>query len=456
MDHVLRVHVRVDFGGDVEEIRAGTDMCLPAASSLSEVLPDILSLVDAPNITVPWEGFTGSGRPIDPAAPLHTQGVVQGGIIMLAPKRPSPARIAKDAAEALSDLAQTSTPAKNTLDLATVAGFVGLGVVLLLSPLPVSNSWRFALLALAAVAVLSWRRNSSLLVVTAVATAISTAWVVMAPQEGIVQALRNSLEPTDGGLALLSAGAAVVTITSLVQLIKKHHLIVFSACITAGLLIILAAPGVWIFTPGFNIPRYGWAFSFAGLAIALGMLTVAFSASIASACAGLRVPRLPSAGQDLAISDDVPADPDAQAARATRILDGILIGVTVILAPSLTLIALNGGGFAQALCLTVAISLLVHAHRHHRKAACWAMWCGGLIAAVMTAVAADTSSPIALIISAVACVTLASAPLWSHKISQLEPTTIVWIERVESLCIAASLPLALHLAGLFILIRGLG
>lgn len=456
MDHVLRVHVRVDFGGDVEEIRAGTDMCLPAASSLAEVLPDILSLVDAPNITVPWEGFTGSGKPIDPAVPLHSQGVVQGGVIMLAPKRPAPASIAKDAAEALSDLALSSKPARGTLDLATVAGFVGLSVILLLAPLPVSNGWRCALLGLAAIAILSWRRNSALLVVSVIAAAMATAWVVVSPQQGLLHELRNNIEPSEGGLAMLSAGAAVVIVSSLVQLIRKHDLTVFSACVTAGTLLIAATPGVWIFTPGFNIPQYGWAFSFAGLAIAFCMLTVAFSASIAGACAGLRVPRLPSAGQDLAISDEGLKDPDVQAARATNILDGILIGVAAVLVPSLALVALKGGGFAQALCMTVAVSLLVHAHRHHRSAACWAIWCTGLMAVIAEAVSADTSSPVALLIAAAACVALASAPLWSHKISQLEPTTIVWIERAESLCIAAALPLALHIAGLFILIRGLG
>ena len=38
----------------------------------------------------------------------------------------------------------------------------------------------------------------------------------------------------------------------------------------------------------------------------------------------------------------------------------------------------------------------------------------------------------------------------------LEPTTIVWFERAEALALAACLPLAAHLAGLFDLIRGLG
>ncbi|HHU68445.1 MAG TPA: hypothetical protein GXZ33_11505 [Corynebacterium sp.] len=49
-----------------------------------------------------------------------------------------------------------------------------------------------------------------------------------------------------------------------------------------------------------------------------------------------------------------------------------------------------------------------------------------------------------------------TAPLWVPRVPEVEPTTVVWWERAESLALAASLPLAAHLAGLFVLIRGLG
>ena len=53
-------------------------------------------------------------------------------------------------------------------------------------------------------------------------------------------------------------------------------------------------------------------------------------------------------------------------------------------------------------------------------------------------------------------VAMLSVPVWAGKLQQIEPTTIVWFERAEALALAACLPLAAHLAGLFEFIRGLG
>lgn len=457
IDHVLRVHVRVDFGGDVETIRSGTDMCLPATSSLAETLPDILSLVNAPNITVPWEGFTGAGTKIDPGKPLHTQGLTQGSVLIIAPQRPAPAMIAKDSAEALSDLSQVSPKPSGTQDAAAVAGFIGLAVAFLLAPIPaVGNTWRCLLLIITATAVLSWRRNSALFVSTVAFAGASAWWAVLSPRDSLITAVRNTVSPTDGGLAMLSAGAAMIAISVVLQVLRKHHLSVFSACCTTGALTVASAPGAWIFTPGFNIARYGWVFSVAGCGITVALLLLAFSPTISCGFAGLKVPRLPSAGQDLSISDETPSNPDEQAQRAAHILDGMLAGLAGFMIPALCAVGISGGGFNQALCITAGASVLIHAHRHYRIVAVWATWLIGLTALICCAIAADNQSLPMLIIACLACTILASSPLWSTKISALEPTTIVWIERLESLCIAASVPLALHIAGTFILIRGLG
>lgn len=47
-------------------------------------------------------------------------------------------------------------------------------------------------------------------------------------------------------------------------------------------------------------------------------------------------------------------------------------------------------------------------------------------------------------------------PVWVPKVQDLEPTTMVWLERAESLAVAACLPLALQVIGVFAMIRGLG
>lgn len=69
--------------------------------------------------------------------------------------------------------------------------------------------------------------------------------------------------------------------------------------------------------------------------------------------------------------------------------------------------------------------------------------------------ASRSGSLIALIGSVVIIAVLVSVALWISTVPTLEPTTIVWLERLESLCLAASLPLALHLLDVFGMLRGL-
>ena len=71
----------------------------------------------------------------------------------------------------------------------------------------------------------------------------------------------------------------------------------------------------------------------------------------------------------------------------------------------------------------------------------------------------DATAPpahLGLIIAAfLVSATVFTAPGWVKHLTNLEPTTVVWVERAELLSIAACLPLALHLVGIFSLLRGI-
>ena len=124
----------------------------------------------------------------------------------------------------------------------------------------------------------------------------------------------------------------------------------------------------------------------------------------------------------------------------------------------------TGVGFVQALCLTTAGAVVMHAARHGRALANWALMLLAITACLTTCLCAshavadsglaDAWAP--TLIAGLVLIVMMSTPLWAPQVAGLEPTTIAWFERVESLAIAASLPLAAHLAGVFVLIRGLG
>ena len=123
----------------------------------------------------------------------------------------------------------------------------------------------------------------------------------------------------------------------------------------------------------------------------------------------------------------------------------------------------TGAGFVQALCVTTAGAVVMHAARHGRALASWALMLLAMTACLATCLCAthavansglaDAWAPI--LVACLVLLAMLSAPLWAPKVAGLEPTTIAWFERIESLAIAASLPLAAHLAGVFVLIRGL-
>lgn len=236
----------------------------------------------------------------------------------------------------------------------------------------------------------------------------------------------------------------------------------------------------------------------AGTIIA-GVILLASAPSLTIAAAGLKVPQLPTAGQDLAVSDNLQPDVADRSTRAGLAYEGICWGIALCLIPAIIALSftgtgspvttdgaggdieaaattigariavlfgtgLTGLGFVQALCVSIAGTVVMHAARHGRALAGWALMLIAMVACLAAclcavhAIGADGLAH-AWALTTVAILLLAamlSAPLWTDKISQVEPTTIAWFERVESLTIAACLPLAAHLAGIFELIRGLG
>lgn len=477
--HHLRLTIRIH----ADRFHKEADVALPLSSSLGELMAELTDLVDAPAIASPWRASTASGRAIDLTAPLAATPLTEGSILLLAPREERPAPVIRDAAESLAAQSQDDT----TSAIPIVWGWTGLAaafaVAWVLSPPAVAGAG----LAVAAFVLALWTQALSLVMLTLAAGAAS-GWALISP-------------------ALADAPYAAVTASStlLLALLACHLTRLSTVRITSGVLTIaglLGSAAISYLLPGLSgnsgIGTSHGTAAAAGTIIA-GVILLASAPSLTIAAAGLKVPQLPTAGQDLAVSDNLQPDVADRSTRAGLAYEGICWGIALCLIPAVialsftgtgTLVTTDGAGgdieaaattidsriavlfgtgltglgFVQALCVSIAGTVVMHAARHGRALAGWALMLIAMVACLAAclcavhAIGADGLAH-AWALTTVAILLLAamlSAPLWTDKISQVEPTTIAWFERVESLTIAACLPLAAHLAGIFELIRGLG
>ena len=91
----------------------------------------------------------------------------------------------------------------------------------------------------------------------------------------------------------------------------------------------------------------------------------------------------------------------------------------------------SGAGFVQALCVTSAGAVMMHASRHGRALASWALMVLAIAACLATCLCAThaiVDSGLAhawapALISGLVLIAMISAPLWASKVAGLEPTT---------------------------------
>lgn len=499
--HAVRVTARFHLG----TFRKEADLSLPTSSSLAEVIDDITALVGAPTITRPWRITTSGGRVLSQDTPLYSTPVADGMILVFAPHEDAPAPVIRDSAEAL---VATATDAE-ARGIATTWSLTGLsaGIVMLSAFVPM---WAALLTgAVVGLTVALWTRRllaqGTLPAFSTWLVAVSGAagWCAIAGwnsfaefdrhlsdhgaqsflggAEALVHACLVALLPptvAQLSLALFAAAACAVAAVVLCAATGLCGARLTSATLTAALIGVSGAAAAHL--PGASqapapLPAAG------GMAIAVGLVVLLAAPSFSSRLAGLSVPRLPTAGQDLGISDEKLDDVESRAQLAHNLYEGAVMGLSVALLPCMGAIALTGsglsaldgglfgsvtgGGFAQALGLTVTGAVVLHAARHGAPSARWALMAvagAGVCAAAVTAwlgwagigqrpqTWAILPAPAAALLAAV------RSPLWVRRMPRLEPTTVIWFERAEALAVAASLPLALHIAGLFALIRGLG
>lgn len=480
--HLMRVTVRCHVG----HFRREADVSLPVSSCLDEVLEDVTGLIGAPTITRPWQASTASGTNIDKTVPLEETGIGDGAVIILTPLTAVEAPVVRDSAEALVDAGTNGITRGMVSTWAVVA--LTLAVFLGASFMPLWVAATCALLGGILVATVA--RPLAGLAPWIICTAAGAGWAAVSgwnlspvhPGGGLIHQLLAAALP--GSVVELQLGLAAACGCALIATLVCHVLRLCGPTTVAAstTVVVLAAAGAL----GLGLPGPGLspAPATAGSAcvVALAVILIALAPGLTTRLAGLKVPLLPTAGQDLDVADAPQPDVDVRAARAHRLYEGICIGLAMGLAPALAALALtgtgfsqlyqglfgvdlNGHGFAFALLLCLAAAVILHAVRHGQPLAAWSLMViamGASSAAVAaTALAGSSFTPgnahtAMVVVSAVVLGASASSPVWARHIPELEPTTVVWLERTEALAIAACLPLAAHMAGLFMLLRGLG
>ncbi|MCT1413470.1 type VII secretion integral membrane protein EccD [Corynebacterium sanguinis] len=415
--HIVRVTVRIDVASFHRDI----DLTLPTSSTFAEILPELARLVDLPPLSRPWEVTTVAGALLDQHRPLYQQRLSDGHIIVLRPREPVPPPVVRDAAESLA-AASADDRAPQGLDI--VAAAVGAAVIGLLTGLPAA-----AAAALFAVSILA--RSRALFAGFAVVAAASTGlWV----------------GELDVALGVAAAAATLIAGAGLGVVLKLSDApITATLATTAALLGASACAAAWLSPP--TAP--------AAAVVLAGLGAVMFTPAVATRASGIAIPRVPTAGENFSIADTHQHDVDVRGRVARRVTAGVSAGVCLCCVPALAWLGWLGGGWVSAFSLCTGGALVLHSFRHHDTASRIALAVTAYAAVACACLAVtDNAHPVWLGFSYFLAALTLTAPLWSARVPDLEPTSLVWFERAEALAIIAVFPLGLLLMGAFDLIRG--
>lgn len=432
--HLVRVTVRVS----VVNLHRDIDVTLPTASTLAEVLPELVRLIDVPEIHRPWQASTVGGAPLDMHTPLHKLKLFDGSVLTLHPIEPPAPPVVRDAAESLGAAAQQ---ARDIQGLDVAAGVVGAAGFALLAHRIVPTPAALCIGALVLLVVGVVARSRGMFWPVPALGAIAAAMWVAGPRT-------EWLAASDPAIGVLTGALAAAVLVAVGGVLRLAGPTISAFYLTVSVLLSIGAGGAWL--PAAPAP--------AALIVLAAVLTVMATPGAASRAAGLQIPRIPTAGEEFEASDGYQADVDARSAVAVAITQAMSCAVAVCAIPALGVLAAFGGGWVVATTLCAAGALGLYASRHHFPGARVPLMLtalAGAAASVVVVARMPEPHPALVALAIVVLLIAGTAPLWAPRVPQFEPTTVVWFERAEAAAIIAVIPLAVHLTGLFTLIRGL-
>lgn len=449
------LRIRVDLlPGDGGARRA--DLLVPAGAPVAAVLPELIDVFGAgPAPGTSWRIRLPDGTVADPEASLAEAGACDGDrLAIVDDPGPAPPPMVVDVADVLADDAPGVGVADAAVGLAVASAATVVAVVGVLAMAPhdsVLASGVAGMLALAAGAGLriALRRDGS----AAAALLLGCQALAFA---AIAGAAMTGIDARDAGAdwrftAGLVPGTLVASLALLV--IRPARRDIFAAVTAAG----AGGAALAVGAAGFaaSLSWFGELVPAAAVTMALSVIGLAAAPGIGVAAAGVRVPRIPAAGEPFPEDPD-PDDPvDLVASRAGRLLDGIVAGAAVVLVAAAAPIATGApGGWPVGLLAAVTVLCLIQSRGHARLIPSAALGCAGaaLLAGLALAQWETGRWPVSLVLLAPLLAATAIAALPSTRVT---PTMRRVLELVEAVTIAVSLPLAAVVAGVPDLAAGL-
>lgn len=449
------LRLRIDFmPGDGPTRRA--DLLVPADAPVATVLPE---LIDAFGATAApgasWRVRLPDGSIADPETGLAEAGVRDGDrLVVVDDPGPAPPPMVIDVADVLAD----DAPGVGVVDAAvgpviaaaaTVVAAIG---VLAMSPhdaiLAAGVAGALALSAAGGLRI-AMRRGGGAAAVSFLACQV----LVCAALGG---AALTGIRAADAGVdwrftAGLVPGAAVSSLALLVlRSARRDIAAAVTAVGAAGLTLAMGAAGF-----AAALRWFAEAGSAAALTLALVVIVLAAAPGMCVAAAGVRVPRIPAAGEPFPDDPD-PDDPvDVIASRAGRFLDGTVAGAAIVLVAAAAPIAVGSpGGWALGLLAALTVLCLIQSRGHARIVPSAALACAGAALLIGVAVSQWDAGrwPVALLVCAPL---LAATAVTAVPSSRVTPTMRRVLELIEAVAITVSLPLAAVVAGIPDLAAGL-
>ena len=446
------IRVRVDFlPPDGAAGRA--DVVVPADAPVAEVLPELLDVFGAaPAPGASWRVRLPDGSDADPERGLAAAGVRAGDRLSIVDDPgPVPAALVTDIADALAE----SVPGVGVADgwagrTVTAAG--ALAVVAAALHMSATD----AVLAAGVLGVCAAACALGLRIALRRGAAAPTVLLAAILLIGVSAAAGAAVTGVGAGgdwrfLAGLVPGLAVASVAVFLLRPRQRALAGATAAAGAGGVAATVFTGIAaaVTSASGSVPAAA-----AVLAAALVALTLAPGLCVAAA--GVRVPRIPAAGEPFPEDPDPTAPVTVIAHRAGRLLDGATAAVAgfLVVSGGAVVAAADTSWTAPALVAAVVVVCVIQSRGHARTVPSGALTVAAAALLMVLAWAQWDAGrwPLALLVLAPV---LAGVALPAVPANRVSPTARRALELVEAVALAVSLPLAAAVAGLPDVVGGL-
>jgi type VII secretion integral membrane protein EccD len=421
------------------------DVALPRRLPIGRLLPSLLDIVrqdnDLPETPCGWRLAWLGGHCLDEEISLSDNGVRDGDMVVLTMHHtPAPQRFTLDPAHAVADLRRSSVPsALSALCGIYVAAVVAIGLA---TRVTLDRAAAAAVVCTAAAvgAVIARRRHADPSVCVPLSIA-ATAFAVTAGYLAIPAG-----QPAAHILSACTAGFCVATVL--------HHLLdCGTVCLTALSAVLLAVAIVAFVAVMWEVrPQAGGA-----VLATLGFAILAVAPRIAIAVSGIgpMIPAADAPSDEIPPDESPPVDTDA-ALRAHLVLSGLVIGSSAACALGVVTVGvwtILGGGSPQgpaALSAVTAAALALRARIHLSSDHRVALIAAGLVCGTMFFALGLSALPQQgawLSVLAAAAGVAAVAPI------ELSPFVHRLVEAVDRVVVAAVVPVACWVGGVYGLVR---